>query len=84
MPHTTTNNIIDDIFAGSAPLKKQKKRKIIRSQKQPVESKLPLPEIVHDPSFQPPRSSTSRRDSSRTARKTAPVLCIYPRDTPVF
>ncbi|KAI9445039.1 hypothetical protein H4582DRAFT_1806677 [Lactarius indigo] len=57
----STNSIIDDIFAHSAPLKKQKKPKRNHSQSQPIELKAPAPEIVHDPSSQPSRSATSKR-----------------------
>jgi hypothetical protein len=78
MPH---DNIIDHIFAGSPPLKKQKKRKSNNSQSKPVELKSPAPEIVHDPSSQP-RSSTSKRHSSHIARRTVPVLHIYSCDAP--
>src|SRR6266702_1293001 len=78
MSRTLTDNIIDDIFAHSAPLKKQKKRKINHSQSQPIEPKPPAPEIVHDPSSQPSRLSTSRR-GSHTSRYTVPsqVLSVY-------
>ncbi|KAH9081918.1 hypothetical protein EDB83DRAFT_2335537 [Lactarius deliciosus] len=57
----STHNIIDHIFAHSAPLKKQKKRKTNNSQSQPIEPKAPAPEIVHDPSSQSSRSATPKR-----------------------
>jgi Mg-chelatase subunit ChlI len=66
MPH---DNIIDHIFAGSPPLKKQKKRKTIISQSKPVEPKSPAPEVVHDPSSQP---RSSKRHSSHATKRTAP------------
>ncbi|KAF8272886.1 hypothetical protein EI94DRAFT_1716956 [Lactarius quietus] len=69
MPHTSTDNIIDQIFAGSAPLKKHRKRKIKHSQSQPVEPKSPAPEIVHDPSSQPPHSSHTTRRTAPSSKK---------------
>lgn len=70
MSHT----VIDDIFARSAPLKKQKKRKINHSESKPIEPKHPAPEIVLDPSSQPFSSSTSRPIShERSSKKRKPV-----------